>query len=111
MNFKSIAIIGLLFFFAAPIFPAMGADLSTYSNEKLASMRGTMRDAPAEERAAFRNEWNNRIQSMTAEERQKYAGRPENAPQGGYGMNRKRGDHGDGYRKNYRRRHGSGGGR
>jgi len=111
MSFKATAIIVLLFFLMVPVFPAMGENFGAYSNEDLASMRGKMRDASAEERAAFRKEWHNRMQSMTFEERQKYNGRPANAHEGGYGMDQQRDNAGSGYKKNYRRRHGHSRGR
>lgn len=75
---------------------AIAADYSSYSTEDLANMRGTMQNATIEERNAFHTEWQKRLQSMSLEERQKYAGRPANAPQssgsyGGYGRGQGRG--------------------
>ena len=112
MRLKTIGIIGLVFTLAVAIIPAWGADFSTCTNEELASMRGTMRDASAEDRAAFRKEWQNRLQSMTVEERQKNIGRPANAPEKGYGMNQQTDRAGGGsYGKHYRKRKGGGSGR
>ncbi len=86
-------------------------------------MRGTMKDASAEDRDAFRKERQNRQQSMTVEERQKYNGRSANAPadgsgsrkntsEGGYGRNQQKGNAGGGgYGKRHRKRQGGGGGR
>ena len=48
-------------------------------------MRGTMRNAPIEERKAFVAEWQKSLQLMTPEERGKYMGRPTNAPADGKG--------------------------
>ncbi len=47
-------------------------DFSNYSTEELSEMRRTMRDASTEERAAFREEWQKRLNEMTEEERQQY---------------------------------------
>lgn len=58
---------------------AFAADYSKYTTEELDSMRGTLQDASEEERDAFRDEWQKRVQDMTPEERQKYTGRPDNA--------------------------------
>ncbi|MFZ5766885.1 MAG: DUF1104 domain-containing protein [Thermodesulfobacteriota bacterium] len=73
----------LLALAAAPAFA--GPDYSTMSTDELNEMRGTMRDAPAEEREAFQREWQHRINTMTREERQKYSGPPANAPRDGSG--------------------------
>jgi len=61
------------------------ADYSSMSNEELSNARGTLREASAAERDAFRAEWQQRAQSMTAEERQQYTGRPAAAPADGSG--------------------------
>lgn len=62
--------------------PALAAtDYSAMTTEELAAMRGTMQNVTAEERNAFRNEWQERIRNMNVEERQNYMGPPENAPQ------------------------------
>jgi hypothetical protein len=83
----------------------MAADFSNLTTEELNKKRGTMWNATAEEREAFRYEWQERIQNMTQEERQKYMGRPENAGQGkmmnqerGYGMGGGKGMGGGGRR-------------
>lgn len=66
--------------------PALAAtDYSTMSNEELAAMRGTMRDAAPAERDSFRAEWQNRVNTMSQAERQTAVGRPENAPRDGAG--------------------------
>jgi len=59
--------------------PVMAEDYSAYSTEDLAAMRGTRVHATAEERQAFRDEWQRRINSMTVDERRQYSGRPANA--------------------------------
>lgn len=68
---------------AAPVFAV--TDYSSMSTEELAQLRGTMRDAPAEEWEAFHHEWQKRFQTMTREEQMKYSGPPENAPRDGSG--------------------------
>ena len=65
--------------------PVMGADYSSMTNEELSALRGTMREAPQEEHAAFQQEWQDRLQQMTIAERQQYAGKPANAPRDGSG--------------------------
>lgn len=60
-------------------------DYSNKTTEELNAMRGTMRNAPIEERNVFVAEWQKRLQLMTSEERQKYMGRPANAPADGKG--------------------------
>ncbi|GBC61363.1 hypothetical protein DENIS_2323 [Desulfonema ishimotonii] len=59
--------------------PAWAADYSAMSTEELAALRGTLCDVSAEEREAFHQEWLSRLSQMTPEERQEYAGRPDNA--------------------------------
>ena len=58
---------------------AFAEDYSQYTTEELSDMRGTLQNASEEERDAFRDEWQERLQDMTSEERQKYTGRPDNA--------------------------------
>ncbi len=65
--------------------PALAADYSAMSNEELSALRGTMRTATEQEREAFRQEWQKRIQAMTPEEAENYRGRPANAPADGQG--------------------------
>lgn len=91
MRMKSLSVIGLVLVLMIGITPAWGVDFSTYTNEELASMRGTMRNATSEERTAFRGEWQERLQAMTPEERQQYSGRPANAPADGSGSGQGRG--------------------
>ncbi|MFA7384058.1 MAG: DUF1104 domain-containing protein [Desulfurivibrionaceae bacterium] len=55
-------------------------DYHAMSNEELAAKRGSMKEATVEERNAFQNEWQSRVQKMSPEERQKAVGQPENAP-------------------------------
>lgn len=57
---------------------AFAGDYSKYTTEELANMRDTLQDASEEERDAFRDEWQQRVQDMTPEERQKYVDRPDN---------------------------------
>jgi len=66
-------------------------DYSAMSNEELAAKRGSMKESTVEERNAFQNEWQNRVQKMSPEERQKAMGQPENAPRDGSGSGQKNG--------------------
>jgi len=54
--------------------PGVGwaTDYSAMATDELMALRGTMREVPAEEHEQFRTELHNRIQQMTAEERQAY---------------------------------------
>ena len=69
--------------------PAIGvsADYQAMTTKELSELRGTMYNAPQEERDAFRAEWRRRIDQMTAEEKQKYLG-----PGGGRGKGSRSGD-------------------
>ncbi len=68
---------------SAPAFAA--TDYSSMTNDELAAMRGTMRDAEQVDRDAFRSEWQERVSNMSTEERNNAVGRPANAPQDGAG--------------------------
>ncbi len=68
---------------AAPAFAAQ--DYGSMTNEEMAAKRGTMRDAAPEERDAFRNERQSRVNTMSQEERRQASGRPENALRDGSG--------------------------
>ena len=48
---------------------ALAVDYSSYSTEELSAMRGTLRNASAEERNAFRQEWQSRMQSRSTLQR------------------------------------------
>ena len=61
-------------------------DYSAMTNEELAAKRGSMKETTVEERNAFQNEWQKRVQQMSPEERQKAVGQPENAPRDGSGQ-------------------------
>jgi len=63
------------------ITPAWAMDYSSMSTEEMAKMRGTNQNLSPEEHAAFQKEWQNRMRKMSQTERQKYLGKPENAPQ------------------------------
>ncbi|MGI9538081.1 MAG: hypothetical protein ACR2PB_13510 [Desulfocapsaceae bacterium] len=58
------------------LLPAIGlsADYQSMSTKDLSDLRGTMYNAPQEERDAFRVEWRERIDRMTPEEKEKYLG-------------------------------------
>ncbi len=59
------------------------ADYSRYSDEELAKLRGTMRNAAPEERNAYHDEWQKRLREMGPDDRMQYMGRP--GAQGGRG--------------------------
>lgn len=61
-------------------------DYSAMTNEELAAKRGTMQQNTVEERNAFQNEWQKRVQQMSPEEKQKAMRQPENAPRDGSGQ-------------------------
>jgi hypothetical protein len=61
-------------------------DYSAMTNEELAAKRGSMKQSTMEERNAFQNEWQNRVQKMSPEEKQKAMGQPENALRDGSGQ-------------------------
>jgi hypothetical protein len=65
--------------------PVLAADYSAYSTEELGEMRGTMSSSTEAERQSFRDEWQQRVKSMTVDERQQYSGRPANASGNGQG--------------------------
>lgn len=48
------------------------ADYSAMSTQELAQMRGSFENATYQDRNAFQNEWQYRMQSMNQEERQQY---------------------------------------
>jgi hypothetical protein len=54
---------------------AFAVDYSTMTIEELAKLRGKMQNVTVEERNAFQNEWQKRIQTMAQEDRQKYIGK------------------------------------
>jgi hypothetical protein len=82
MNRIGMALLGL----SLMATPVLAADYSSMTTEELSSLRGTMRNATQEEHSAFQQEWQSRMQQMTPDERQKYMGRPDNAPRDGSGM-------------------------
>jgi len=65
--------------------PVSAADYSTYSTEELAAMRGTMSSSTEAERQSLRDEWQQRVKSMTVDERQQYSGRPAHTSGNGQG--------------------------
>ncbi len=88
--------------------PVLAADYSSYSTEELAKMRGTMASGTEEERQSFRSEWQQRVKSMSVDDRQQYSGKPANASGNGQGYGSGSGsqDH-----RRTRKRNGQGGGR
>ncbi len=81
MSFKK-SIAGIVLGVSLIASAAFAVDYSKMSTVELSEMRGTMQNVTVEGRNAFRQEWQNRIQAMTQEEKQKYLGKPENAGQG-----------------------------
>lgn len=75
---------------SAPVFAE--TDYSAMTNEEMAQMRGTMRNADTAEQEAFRAEWQERVNNMSQEERQNAVGRPENAIQDGAGNKYRQGN-------------------
>lgn len=69
-------LIGCALFLSSAL-PAFAADYSMMPTDELARLRGTMQNAPIEERQAFQNEWQRRVRAMTPGEQQRYLGRPE----------------------------------
>jgi hypothetical protein len=63
-----------IIFLAGGVTVVTAADYSGYSTEDLAAMRGTLSNASDEERAAFRDEWRSRMQSLPVDQRQQYTG-------------------------------------
>lgn len=63
--------------FTAPAWAA--TDYSVMSNDELANLRGSMQKATEEERSAFRNEWQKRLQNMPPAERSRFTGPPDSA--------------------------------
>ena len=62
---------------------ALAVDYQSMTNEELAAMRGTMRETSLEEQTAFRNEWQNRVNKMSPEEKAQAIGKPEGAARDG----------------------------
>lgn len=106
MKFKSIktlvALIAIVFL-SAPVMSA-DYDFAAMSVDELNQLRGTMRDIPADQQEAFRAEWQKRLQTMNAEDRAKYRGKPDNAARDGEGMRNQ-------YRKQNRQQRGMGNGK
>jgi len=78
----TLTLIGAIIGLAMLALSAFAVDYSAMTTEELAKLRGKMQNATVEERNAFQNEWQKRIQTMTQEDRQKYLGKPEIAGQG-----------------------------
>lgn len=81
MNRVSLALLGAVML----VTPVMAADYSSMTTEELAALRGTRSHATVEEQAAFQQEWQERVQQMTPEERQQFTGKPADAVQNGAG--------------------------
>lgn len=56
-------------------------DFSAMTTEEMATRRGTMQQTESAEHQAFQEEWQKRLNKMSPEDRQKYMGRPEAAPE------------------------------
>ena len=81
MSKVSLALLGALML----VTPVLATDYSSMTTEEMAALRGTRSHATVEEQAAFQQEWQDRVQQMTPEERQQFAGKPANAVQDGSG--------------------------
>ena len=66
---------------------ALSKDFQSMTTEQLSELRGTMFNAPQEERDAFRAEWRNRINQMSPEEKEQFLGAG-----GGRGQGNRSGD-------------------
>ena len=101
---KVTLIIGMILSLSLLTGSLWAADYSSKTTEELNAMRGTMRNAPVEERNAFVAEWQKRLQVMTQEEQEKYMGRPTNAPADGKGYrNNAPGNRANGYGRGRKR--------
>ena len=71
------------------VLPSMGmcTDFNSMTTEELSALRGTMYNAPQEERDEFRAVWRKRIDQMSADEKEKFLG-----PGGGRGKGSRSGD-------------------
>ncbi|MCX5876340.1 MAG: hypothetical protein NT087_08645 [Deltaproteobacteria bacterium] len=85
-GFKKLGAILAFSLLSAATLAWAATDYSAMTNEELAAKRGSMKQATVEERNAFQNEWQNRVQKMSPEEKQKVMGQPENAPRDGSGQ-------------------------
>lgn len=59
---------------AGGVTDASAADYQSYTTDDLAAMRGTLIDATDDERTAFQDEWQSRMQSLPVDQRQQYTG-------------------------------------
>lgn len=66
-----IAVVFLSVFFVCTGSWAM--DFSVFSNQELFHLQGAASNASAEEQEAYQREWQSRLQSMSEEEKKKYA--------------------------------------
>ena len=80
-NFITLLTCSVLFLMLLPGISA-GADFQSMTTEELSKLRGTMYNAPQEQRDAFRAEWAKRINQMTPEEKQQYLGSGSGRGQG-----------------------------
>jgi len=78
-------IISLLFLMILPS-TGFSKDFQSMTTQQLSELRGTMFNAPQDERDAFRAEWQRRINQMTAEEKEQFLGA------GGMGRGNRTGD-------------------
>ena len=98
---SSFAAFALFFFLILPN-PGQAADYQSMTTEELSQLRGTLTDAPQEERDAFRAEWLKPVDRMAPEERARYTG-----PGGGRGTGPRDGS-GAGYHGNSGPKNGQG---
>ncbi|WP_028585136.1 hypothetical protein [Desulfogranum mediterraneum] len=59
--------------------PVLAVDYGSMSTEELHRLRGSLRQAPAQQQEAFRAAWQERVRTMTPQEQSRYLG-PANRP-------------------------------
>ena len=71
-NLKMLNLAGIFLLLLAYAMPSWASDYSHYSMDDLATMRGSMKNAPEQEQKKFNEEWQKRINEMPSEERARY---------------------------------------
>ncbi len=79
-------VISALFLLTLPT-TGLCRDFQAMTTQQLSELRGTMYNAPQDERDAFREEWQKRINQMTTEEKEQFLGAG-----GGMGSGNRSGD-------------------
>ena len=89
---NSLKVMGMIMITGLMSVQLWAADYSSKSMEELAGIRGTLGNATVQERNDFREEWQSRLSTLSAEERAKYMGPPANALRNGNGYGKKGGN-------------------